>query len=143
VQQSNGTFTLANRGSGLLLDDYEFGKTAGSEVDQWASTGGSNQDWTLTQAAFPTLTSGVYSIQNNYNEYLEIPAGSTTAGTQAAAVSGNADQVWTLVPYGSDFLIKNAGTGRFITIAQGSSADLANAVSWTQLNTPTSSGRCA
>lgn len=183
VQQSNGTFTLANRGSGLLLDDYEFGKTSGSEVDQWASTGGSNQDWTLTQAAFPTLTSGIYSIQNNYNEYLEIPAGSTTAGTQAdqwwyanqswhlwtftavtggyqivnhesglvltdtypasgeaitqaAAVSGNADQVWTLVPNGSDFLIKNAGTGRFITIAQGSSADLANAVSWTQLNTP-------
>ena len=183
VQQSNGTFTLANRGSGLLLDDYEWGKTSGSEVDQWASTGGSNQDWTLTQAAFPTLTSGVYSIQNNYDEYLEIPAGSTSAGTQAdqwwyanqpwhlwtfnaatggyqivnhesglvltdtypasgeaitqaAAVSGDADQVWTLVPYGSDFLIKNAGTGRFITIAQDSSADLANAVSWTQLNTP-------
>jgi hypothetical protein len=39
------------------------------------------------------------------------------------------------LPYGSDFLIKNAGTGRFITIAQDSSADLANPVSWTQLDT--------
>ena len=44
--------------------------------------------------------------------------------------------MWTLVPHGNQFLIKNAGTGRFVTIAQGSSADLANAVSWTELDTP-------
>ena len=183
VQQSNGTFTLANRASGLLLDDYEWAKTAGSTVDTWAATGGSNQTWTLSQTAFPTLTAGQYSIQNNYNEYLEIPGGSTSSGTQAdqwwyadqawhlwrfvavsggyeiensnsglmltdtypasgeaitqtAAVSGDADQVWTLVSDGSQYLIKNAGTGRYLTIAQDSSADLANAVSWTELGTP-------
>ena len=183
VQQSNGTFTLSSRYSGLLLDDYEWAKTSGSTVDIWAATGGSNQTWTLTQSAFPNLTSGQYSIQNNYNEYLEIPGGSTTAGTQAdqwwyadqgwhlwrfvavsggyqiensssglvltdtypasgeeitqtAAVSGNSDQVWTLVPDGNQYLVKNVGTGRYVTIAQDSSADLAKAVSWTDLGTP-------
>ena len=181
VQQTNGTFTLANRGSGLLLDDYENAKTTGSTVDQWAANGGSNQLWTLTQAAFPTLTSGHFTIQNNFGEYLEIPGGSTASGTQAnqwwyanqawhlwrftavsggyqiingqsglaltdtypasneaitqtAVVSGNNSQVWTLVAHGNQFLIKNVGTGRFVTIAQGSSADLANAVSWTELD---------
>jgi hypothetical protein len=118
VQQSNGTFTLANRGSGLLLDDYEWAKTSGSEVDQWAPTGG-------------------YQIVNHESglALTDTYPASGEAIIQAAAVSGDADQVWTLVPYGSDFLIKNAGTGRFITIAQDSSADLANAVSWTQLDT--------
>ena len=184
VQQTNGTFTLANRTSGMLLDDYQWSKTSGATVDQWASTGGANQTWTLTQSAFPNLTSGQYSIQNNYNEYLEIPGASTTAGTQAdqwwyadqawhvwrfvavsggyeiknsksglvltdtypasgeaitqtAAVSGDSNQVWTLVPYtGNQYLIKNAATGRYVTIAQDSSADLAKAVSWTVLDTP-------
>ena len=183
VQQSDGSFKLANRMSGLLLDDYENAKTSGSTVDQWADNGGGNQHWTLTQTAFPTLTSGHFTIQNNFGEYLEIPGGSTASGTQAdqwwyanqpwhlwrfaaesggyqiinglsglaltdtypasgeaitqtAAASGNNDQVWTLVPHGNQFLIKNAGTGRFVTIAQGSSADLANAVSWTELDTP-------
>jgi hypothetical protein len=183
IQQSDGSFKLANRMSGLLLDDFENAKTSGSTVDQWADNGGGNQHWTLTQTAFPTLTSGHFTIQNNFGEYLEIPGGSTASGTQAdqwwyanqswhlwrfaavsggyqiingqsglaltdtypasneaitqtAAASGNSDQVWTLVPHGNQFLIKNAGTGRFATIAQGSSADLANAVSWTELDTP-------
>jgi hypothetical protein len=183
VQQSNGTYTFASLASGLLLDDYEWAKTAGSTVDIWAANSGSNQTWTLTQTALPTLTGGQYSIQNNYSEYLEIPGGSTASGTQAdqwwyanqawhlwrfvavgggyeiensnsglvltdtypasgeaitqaAAVSGDTDQVWTLVADGSQYLIKNAGTGRYITMAQDSSADLANAVSWTELGTP-------
>jgi hypothetical protein len=181
VQQSDGSFTLANRKSNLLLDDYQWSKANGATVDQWDDNGGTNQRWTLTQTAFPTLTSGRYSIQNNYKEYLEIPGGSTASGTQAdqwwyadqswhlwrfvavsggyriingnsglaltdtypasgaaltqtPAAGGNNNQVWTLVPHGNQYLIRNAGTGRYVTIAQGSSSDLAKAVSWTELD---------
>ena len=150
-------------------------------MTQWTGNGGANQHWTLTQTALPTVTAGDYTIQNNLGKYLEIPAGSTTAGTQAdqwwyadqpwhlwhftattggyriinnqsglaltdtypassTAITqtsvGNGNQVWTLVPHGSQFLVKNAGTGRYVTIAQGSSADLAKAVSWTETDTP-------
>ncbi|MFC1404627.1 MULTISPECIES: RICIN domain-containing protein [Streptacidiphilus] len=182
VQQPDGSFTLANRRSGLLLDDYQWSKSSGSTVDQWEDTGGANQRWTLTQTALPALTTGQYSIQNNFGEYLEIPGGSTASGTQAdqwwyadqswhlwrfaavsggyqivnvnsglvltdtypastdaitqtAAVSGNSNQVWTLVPHGNQYLVKNAGTGRYVTIAQGSSGDLAKSVSWTESDT--------
>jgi Ricin-type beta-trefoil lectin domain-like len=82
--------------------------------------------------------SGGYRIVNNESGLVltdTYPA-SSEAITQTAAVSGDSDQVWTLVPHGNQFLIKNAGTGRFVTIAQDSSADLANAVSWTELDTP-------
>ena len=177
IEQSDGTFKLANRKSNLLLDDYQWSKVTGAAVDQWDDNGGVNQRWTLTQTALPTLTTGTYSIQNNFNEYLEIPGGSTASGTQAdqwwyadqawhlwrftavsggyrivnansglvltdtypasgdaitqTAVNGN-NQVWTLVAHGNQYLIKNVGTGRFVTIAQGSSADLAKSVSWTE-----------
>jgi hypothetical protein len=180
VQQSDGSFTLANRKSNLLLDDYQWSKTPGAAVDQWDANAGANQHWTMIQVALPALTSGQFTLQNNFGEYLEIPGGSTVSGTQAdqwwyadqawhlwrfvavsggyqivngksgllltdtypasgdaitqtAAVGGNSAQVWTLVAHGNQFLVRNAGTGRFITIAQGSSADLAKAVSWTEL----------
>ncbi|HEU5354424.1 MAG TPA: RICIN domain-containing protein [Actinocrinis sp.] len=179
IQQSDGGFKLANRKSNLLLDDYQQSKSNGAAVDQWDDNGGANQHWTLTQTAFPTLTSGTYSIQNNFSKYLEIPGGSSASGTQAdqwwyadqawhlwrfaavsggyrivnadsglvltdtypasnvaitqtAASNGNNNQVWTPLAHGNQFLIKNVGTGRFVTIAQGSSADLAKAVSWTE-----------
>ncbi|MEY9836388.1 RICIN domain-containing protein [Streptacidiphilus sp. EB103A] len=182
AQLSDGTFTITNRRSNLLLDDYQWAKSSGATVDQWETTGGSNQHWTLTQTAFPDLTSGLLSLQNNFGEYLEIPGGSTTSGTQAdqwwyanqnwhlwrfvavtggyrivngqsglaltdtspatseaitqtTAVSGNAAQVWTLVPHGNQYLIQSKSSGRFVTIAQGSASDLAKAVSWTELDT--------
>jgi hypothetical protein len=44
--------------------------------------------------------------------------------------------VWTLVPHGSRYLIKNVGTGRFVTIAQSVPTDLAKALSWSEIDTP-------
>ncbi|WP_370103181.1 RICIN domain-containing protein [Streptacidiphilus sp. MAP12-20] len=55
--------------------------------------------------------------------------------TQTSATGGDNNQVWTLVPHGNQYLIKNVATGRFVSIAQGFSNDLAKAVSWTELDT--------
>jgi hypothetical protein len=182
-QLSDGSFQVVNRKSDMLLDDYQRSTTSGSGVVQWPANGGSNQRWTLTQSALPDLTTGEFTIQNNLGKYLEIPAGSTAAGTQAdqwwyanqswhlwrfvavtggyriinsrsglaltdtypgsgekltqaAADNNNSKQVWALVAQGNQFLIQNVGTGRVVTIAQGSSNDLAKAVSWTVIGTP-------
>jgi hypothetical protein len=183
AQLSDNSFTVTNRKSDLPLDDYQFATTPGSPVVQWAANNGANQRWTLTQTALPDLTTGDYSLQNDLGKYLEIPGGSTTAGTQAdqwwyinqswhlwrftstangyrilngksglaltdtypasgqmitqAAVNtSDTKQLWTLVAQSDRFLVKNVGTGRYLTIAQGSSADLAKAVSWTVTGTP-------
>jgi hypothetical protein len=154
VQQTDGTFTLTSR-----------------------RNGDSSPHWTLTQTTLPDLTSGQFTLQNDFGKYLEIPAGSTTAGTQAdqwwyanqpwhlwrfvtatggyrivnvqsglaladsgpvtqVPIGDDATQVWTLVPHGTRYLIKNVGTGKVVTIAQGVPTDLAKALSWNEIDTP-------
>lgn len=63
------------------------------------------------------------------------PAGSE-AITRTAVDAGNARQVWSLVSSGDRTLIRNVGSGRFVTIANGSPSNLAKVVSWPELDTP-------
>ncbi|WP_410606770.1 RICIN domain-containing protein [Amycolatopsis sp. lyj-109] len=44
--------------------------------------------------------------------------------------------MWTLVSSGDRTLIKNVGSGRFVTITNGSPSNLAKAVSWKEIDTP-------
>jgi|GEM_PF-561448 len=183
VQGTDGTFTITNRKSNLPIEDPSFSTANGTAMDQWTDNGGANQHWTLTQTALPTLTTGKFALQNGLGKYLEIPAGSTAAGTQAdqfwctnqdwhlwtfTAVAGGyeignansglaltdeytggssvvvdqqpatgaAKQLWTLVPSGSTYLIKNVGTGRYAATAGASTADGAPTVSWTATGGP-------
>jgi hypothetical protein len=55
---------------------------------------------------------------------------------QAAARDGDNTRLWQPVADGNRFQLRNVGTGRLVTIAQGSAADLVRAVSWTALGTP-------
>jgi hypothetical protein len=182
-RQTDGTYELANRKSGKLLEDLAWSTAPGAPMAQWSDADGRNQRWTLHRTALPDLTAGDFTIQNQLGGYLEIGGGSTTAGTQAdqwwyanqpwhlwhfaaanggyrivnaksglaltdthpagseaitqtAVDQGNAQQVWTLVSSGDRTLIKNVGTGRFVTITNGSPSNLAKAVSWTEIDTP-------
>jgi hypothetical protein len=42
-----GNYILKNSSTGYVMDDYGNAKTAGTEVDQWAATGGANQEWSF------------------------------------------------------------------------------------------------
>jgi hypothetical protein len=42
-----GNYILQNSSTGYVMDDYGNSKTAGAEVDQWASSGNANQEWSL------------------------------------------------------------------------------------------------
>jgi hypothetical protein len=113
VQQTDGTYTLTKRRTGEV-----------------------SQHWTLTQTALPDLTGGQFTLQNDFGKYLEIPAGSTAAGTQADQW-WYADQPWHLwqfVDAAGGYRIVNAQSGLALTdagsITQVASADDAKQV-WT------------
>ena len=43
----DGTYTFANQHSGLVLEDPGSSTSTSTQMDQWGSTGGSNQKWNL------------------------------------------------------------------------------------------------
>jgi hypothetical protein len=45
---ADGTYTFTNRNSSLVMDDTAHSTTAGTQMEQWASNGGTNQKWQLT-----------------------------------------------------------------------------------------------
>ncbi len=105
----NGTYTVTNETSGLVLDDPGFSRQAGMKIQQYASNGGANQKW-----RFVFNGSGFYTIQNaSSNLFLTNPGGSSAAGVlveQDAAGHGDS-QLWSLSPAGSGFVIHNKGGG--------------------------------
>src|SRR6266567_2561582 len=44
----DGTYVFTNRNSNLVMDDTGKSTTAGTRIEQWTSTGGTNQKWQLT-----------------------------------------------------------------------------------------------
>jgi hypothetical protein len=104
---ANGTYTLANHASGELLDVSGALKTQGAVVDQYPSTGNTNQQWQLT------------NLGNNVIELLSVNSGLALDVYQASTAngaeidqwpySGNANQRWTLTSKGSGFYQLVAG----------------------------------
>jgi Ricin-type beta-trefoil lectin domain-like len=47
VANSDGSFTFYNLHSGLVLEDPSASTNKTTQMDQWSSTGGSNQKWNL------------------------------------------------------------------------------------------------
>jgi hypothetical protein len=64
VQQTDGTYELANRKSGKLLEDLAWSTSPGAPMDQWSDADGRNQRWTLHQTAPSNLTTGDFTIRN-------------------------------------------------------------------------------
>jgi hypothetical protein len=117
VQQTDGTYELANRKSGKLLEDLAWSTSPGAPVDQWSDTDGRNQRWTLRQTATAALTAGEFTIRNQLGKYLEIPGGATASGTQADQW-WYADQPWHLWRFAAangGYRIVNAKSGLALT----------------------------
>ena len=45
---TTGYYILKNVATGYVMDDYQQKKTSGTPTDQWAATGGTNQEWSFT-----------------------------------------------------------------------------------------------
>jgi polygalacturonase len=110
-----GSYTIANAGSGLCLDDPGLSTASGTQLDLQSCTGGANQAWTLTAASTGfTITSHVSSL------CLGIKGASTGAGeaVQQQTCSGATDQEWTLTAGTSTDQLVNVNSAKCMNASE-------------------------
>jgi len=103
---SDGTYSITNASSQLLLDDPAFSGSNGQQMIQWGSNGGANQRWQVTSKG-----NGYYTLQNVASGlYLASPS-SPGAGVQQQSGNGGDSQLWSLKSSGSGYVIQNKASG--------------------------------
>jgi hypothetical protein len=103
---SNGTYTITNVYSGLVLDDPGF-SVSSLQIIQWPANGGNNQKWRLTFDG-----AGYYTIENAYSGLYLTDNGS---GKLIQALQSNKDsQLWSLKKSGTNYVLQNKMTGKVI-----------------------------
>lgn len=98
---SASTDTLTDGKSSYLLDVDNASTANGAAIDQWPSTGGTNQEWTLHQVAG---TGDVFTLTSvNSGLCLDVPNNSAAEGLQLDqwTCNGGSNQEWALDPVGS------------------------------------------
>lgn len=91
----NGTYTLTNRYSGLVIDDPGFSTKQNMVMAQWTANGGSNQKWVLTN-----LGNNIVSLVNaSSGQSLEVTGGSkaNSALVDQYPYHGNTWQQWQII----------------------------------------------
>lgn len=128
---TTGQFTLQNA-LGKYLEIPGGSVTAGQQADQFWYT---NQNWHLW--TFTAATGGYEIVNANSGLALtdEYTGGSSVVIDQQSPAA-SPKQLWTLVPNGSAYLLKNTATGRYLATAGASTADGAPTVSWTATGGP-------
>jgi len=89
---SDGSYTLVNRFSGLCLDNAASSTAAGNPIIQWDCTGGTNQDWDLR-----SVTNG-YQLVNRASGLAIAPQGAS-AGSPLVQQSGSGS-TWSVTKAG-------------------------------------------
>lgn len=104
---ANGSYSIQNQHSGLLLDDPAFSVTSGTQIIQWSANGGPNQRWRFTNNG-----SGQYTITNEFSGlYLTDGSGKLTQVGQ----SNQANQLWTMqASSNGTYTLKNQASGKVI-----------------------------
>jgi hypothetical protein len=126
-----GQYTIQNN-LGKYLEIPGGSTASGTQADQWWYA---NQARHLWRFVSHPAGYGIVNVNSGLALTDTYPA-SDPKIVQAAARDGDNTQLWQPVADGNQVHLRNVGTGRLVTIAQGSSADLARAVSWTALGTP-------
>jgi hypothetical protein len=121
----DGTYTVTNESSGLVLEDPSYSTTSGQQIDQWGSNGGSNQQWQFT-----ANNSGYYTIQNVASGLYLTSPGSGGSSLQQQSGNGGDSQLWSLKSLGNGYLIQNKATGLVIDDPAFSSAQGTGIIVW-------------
>jgi hypothetical protein len=111
---NGGTFHLVNAATGFLADVYQGSKSSGTEVIQYHSDNGTNQQWTFVSSG-----DGSYLLFNkNSNLVLDI----TGPNVIQATASGSTSQNWVVSPgTTAGFYVFTSGGGAGALSTQGSS----------------------
>ncbi|KAI1138464.1 carbohydrate-binding module family 13 protein [Hypoxylon sp. FL0543] len=131
--------TFFNYGTGTCLDLSDGGKDNGTPVIGYQYHGGANQQWRLERvdksAVWPTWV--IRNVQTSTN--LDLYLGGKDNGTKITGWAGattdntNSHQLWRLVtadPAGRVFMIQNVGTGTYVDLYNGSSANSTKITGW-------------
>lgn len=96
---ANGSYVISNYQTGLVIDDYQKSKTAGTYLDMWPANGGSNQSWTVTNLGnnYIYLTNALSGLA------MDVYGGSTSSGAQIDQWpwSDTTNQIWKVVSMGN------------------------------------------
>jgi hypothetical protein len=130
---TNGTHTLTNANSSQPMDVASGSTANGAKIIQWTSTGGTNQQWTLTRVRDNLYT--LVSVKSGL--CLDVPDKSTTDGLQLQQWTCNggtnqqfaADLVGSLT--GSKFVLVNVNSGLSIGVEGASTTAGAHVVQLT------------
>jgi regulation of enolase protein 1 (concanavalin A-like superfamily) len=126
----DGTYRIIARHSGKALDVTGASTADGANVEQWTYSGGTNQQWTLTN-----LGSGQYKIIGvGSGKSLDVANNSTADGANIDIwpYSGSNNQRFTFTPTSAGyFRITPVNSGKALDVANGSTADGANVDQWT------------
>jgi Ricin-type beta-trefoil lectin domain-like len=124
---ANGTYNVVVQSSGLSL------ATNASSVVQQTYTGTATQKWTVTNLG----SNVVEMVSSGGSAALEVPGGSTTAGTylDVSAYTGATYQKWTLTPKGNGYYnIINVNSGLAANVAGNYMNSGAGICQWTAGN---------
>jgi len=108
---ANGTYTITNRYSGLVVDDPGSSKTQSKVMVQWTPNNGSNQKWVLTN-----LGNNIVSLVNaSSGQALEVTGGSklNSALVDQNPYNGNPWQKWQITSVaGGYYEVTNVNSGQ-------------------------------
>jgi poly(3-hydroxybutyrate) depolymerase len=127
---SEGTYNVINRNSGKYLDVEGLGTSDGSNVHQWTSTGGTNQQWIITDVG-----DGYYRLSPAHatSKALDVEGISTDDGANVHIweyLSGN-NQQWRFVDVGDGYYqIEARHSGKLLEIVGASTDDGGNVQQW-------------
>jgi hypothetical protein len=132
---ANATRHLTSAGSGLLMDVSGASTADGAAVIQWSANGGTNQQWTLHQAA-----GNVYTLTGAASgKCLDVPDQSTAqgAGLDIRTCNGSAGQAWALEATGSytssgnnSYVLVNLNSGLVADVTGASASTGARIEQW-------------
>ncbi|WP_034270423.1 RICIN domain-containing protein [Actinospica robiniae] len=110
VGTGGGTYVSFRNDATSLYFDGAGSTTSGSDTEQYASSGSTNQEWSI-------VNDGTYVLIENRATGMYLDGmGRTTNGAAVGqySYSNSTNQQWTLVSDGNYVMIKNRGTGLYI-----------------------------
>ena len=132
LHRSDAVYALRSVYSNQVLDAVALGTANSTRIQQWAPTGGGNQQWRLHD-----LGNGTFEIIGvASNRCLDLAAGQTNDGAviQLWDCWGGTPQQWRLTAAstanGAPVVLTNAGSGKCVDISGPSTADGALAQQW-------------
>jgi hypothetical protein len=126
---ANGTYVITNKNSGMVIDVTGASKTEGTYLDQWPSTGNTNQKWTLTN-----LGNNYVSLINvNSGLALEVYGASDTEGAKIDQwpYDSGKNQIWQVVSEGGGYYeLINENSGQALEVPNYSTTEGTDLDQW-------------